>query len=343
MAPVSFFPTMYQRWSLADLLCNNSNNALDLIYQFPNLTALENIAVRSSGKLLVTLPTAPEIYQVDPFHPVKASLVHHFLNFTALLGIDEIEPDIFAVVVGTVDPLSPAPGSFSVWKVDLRTFETDDDGKVVKNATAKEIVAIPEGALLNGLISLPGTPFVLVADSGLGVVWRINLQTAEYIRALSSPLMTPPEGTVLGVNGIKIYAGELYFTNTLQEFFGKVPIHLRGNQAGTAAGEYSVVVRNGRADDFTFDKKGNAYIAQNYDNGIQLITPDGNITVIAGSTNSTVLESDAACIFSRTQRDRDTLYVVTDGGLSQTVPGTYREGGKIVAVHVDKLGISTGN
>ncbi|KAK8108963.1 hypothetical protein PG984_014764 [Apiospora sp. TS-2023a] len=329
-------------------LLDHGNDALNLIYQFPNLTALENIAVRSSGELLVTLPTAPELYQVDPFHPVKASLVYRFPNATALLGIDEIEHDVFAVVVGTVNPPTPVPGSFSVWRVDMRRFETNKDGSgsVVRGAAARVITAIPEAALLNGLIRLPGTPFILVADSGLGVVWRVHAQTAAYTQVLASALMRPPpgpDGGVLGVNGIRLFGGALYFTNTLQGLFGRVPIRGRGAGAGTAAGDYAVVARNGRADDFAFDARGNAYVAQNFDNGLQLITPDGRVSVVAGAKNSTALESDAACAFGRTPRDRDTLYVVTSGGLSETIPGTYREGGKIVAVHVDKLGISTGN
>ncbi|KAK8120807.1 hypothetical protein PG999_004927 [Apiospora kogelbergensis] len=323
---------------------DHGNDALNLIYQFPNLTALENVAVRFSGKLLVTLPTAPELYQVDPFHPVNASLVYRFPNATALLGIAEIDHDVFAVVVGTVNPPNPVPGSFSVWRVDMRQFETREDGSVVRKATARIITAIPEGALLNGLIRLPGTPFILVADSGLGVVWRVHTKTAAYTQVLASELMRPPpEGGVLGVNGIRIFGGALYFTNTLQGLFGRVAIRVHGPGAGTAAGEYTVVARNGRADDFAFDARGNAYVAQNFDNGIQLITPRGEVSVIAGAKNSTVLESDAACAFGRTPRDRDTLYVVTSGGLSETIPGTYREGGKIVAVHVDKLGIPTGN
>lgn len=146
---------------------NHVQDALNLIYQFLNLTALENVAVRSSGELLVTLPTAPELYQVDPFDPVNASLVYRFPIATALLGIDEIEHDFFAVVVGIVHPPSPVPGSFSVWWVDMRRFETRKDGSVLRGATARLITAIPEAALLNGLIRLPGTPFVLVADSQL--------------------------------------------------------------------------------------------------------------------------------------------------------------------------------
>jgi hypothetical protein len=83
-------------------------------------------------------------------------------------------------------------------------------------------------------------------------------------------------------------------------FFARAPIHFSGPEAGTAAGEYEVVVYNGPCDDFAFDRGGNAYIAQNFANGVQLVTPEGDVRVIAGSVNSTLLESDAALQFWRT-------------------------------------------
>jgi len=220
----------------------------------------------------------------------NASVVYHFPNATALLGINEIAPDVFAVVVGIVNPPTLVAGSFSVWEVDLRTFKADKHRNVLRNATDIPITAIPEAALLNGLVPLPGTPFILIADPGLAVVWRVNDKTAAYTQVLSSYLMTPPEGTVLGVNRIHIFTTYLYFTNTLKGLFGKVPIQLLGDNAGTATWDYSLVVRNGEGDDFTFDRNGNAYSAQNFDNVAQLITQDGTVSVIAGSKNSTVLE-----------------------------------------------------
>lgn len=319
--------------------------AIRTIYQFPNLTALEDIAVRSNGKLLVTLPTAPELYQVDPFHPINASLVYRFPNATALIGIAEFEPDIFAVAVGNVTPPHSIPGSYSVWKVDMRPFRSNAKGDVFASATVTKITAIPEATLLNGITPIaPGSPYILISESGLGVVYRLNTHTAEYIVSLSSDLMKPPPGSQLGINGIDIFSNYLYFINTFEfgGFFARVPIHFYGPEAGTAAGGYEVVVYNGPGDDFTFDRKGNAYIAQNFAGGVQLITPEGDVRVIAGNVNSTVLESDAALRFGRTERDRSVLYVVTSGGLSERVPGTYREGGKIIAVDVEKLGVDCG-
>src|SRR5712664_3696486 len=47
--------------------------------EFPNVTWIENIAVRSNGQLLVKPFTSPELYQIDPFQQSPTpKIVAHF-------------------------------------------------------------------------------------------------------------------------------------------------------------------------------------------------------------------------------------------------------------------------
>ncbi|RDL30999.1 uncharacterized protein BP5553_09788 [Venustampulla echinocandica] len=316
--------------------------AVRTVYQFPNLTSLENIAVRSNGQLLVAVISSAELYQVDPFNNKGASLVHRFPGALSTLGIAEVEPDIFAIIVANYTPGVPTVnGSGSIWRVDLRSFKCSDNGDVTSQPTVTKIASIPESLLPNGLALLaPGSPYILVADSGLGAVWRVNFHTGEYVKTLSHPLMLPsPEVDLkIGINGVHIFRSTLYFTNTVLDggFFAKVPIHLFGPNAGTAAGDYVVVSKNGFGDDFVMDKNGNAYIAQNVKSGVQLVTPDGKFSVIAGNENSTALAGDAALQFGRTTRDKNVLYVVTSGNSGILLPGL-PEGGKVVAIDIARL------
>lgn len=308
------------------------------IYQFPNETWVENIAVRSSGQLLVTLITTPDIYQVDPFSPSpSATLVHSFPDSISILGIAEIQPDVFAVVVGnwSTTTFSTTNGSYSVWKVDLRRFKTDSSGLATSKPTVSKITDISEASFLNGMTLLePSSPYLLISDSSLGVVWRLNYQTGKYKIVLDNALFKPVPGDIaLGINGVHTRNKYLYFTNSFQGLFGRVAI----SSSGTATGPYEVIAYNGVGDDFAFDGEGNAYVAQDPGDALEQITPDGKVTVLAGNTNSTILEGDTSAAFGRTWRDETILYVTTDGGIAGLVAGTSVVGGKVLAVDVGAL------
>jgi len=298
------------------------------VVQFPNTTWVENLAVRKNGNLLVTLLSAPELFQVDPASKgQQPQLVHQFANITALSGIAEVEKGVFAVAGGNISlaTLASVKGSWSVFKVDMRSAKSPSSAKVTK------IADIPEAQLLNGMIPLDQSGNVLISDSGAGVIWRVNTRSGDSKIVVDDPLMKPVAGApaAIGVNGIKIRKGTLFFTNTFGMTFNSVPIQ----KDGTAIGAAKTIVKNGVGDDFTFDKTGNAFVAQNPLNTLQKITPGGKqVTVVAGNLNSTQLAGPTAAQFGRTKRDGKTLYVTTNGGLAGPINGTIIEGGKVVAV-----------
>lgn len=200
-----------------------------------------------------------------------------------------------------------------------------------KGAQAAKITDIPEAIFLNGMTLIPKSSNILVADSGAGVVYAIDTSTGKYSVAVHDPLMKPVNGSQLGVNGIKIRDGSLYFTSTTQAVFAKVPISANGT-ASAAAKVISHVV----GDDFIFNSAGNALVATNIGNSLDLVTTSGawtgNTSVVVGNVNSTTLAGSTAAEFGRTQHDRGVLYVTTTGGLASPVNGTYTEGGKVVAI-----------
>jgi hypothetical protein len=316
----------------------NSKFPIQTIYEFPNETWVENIAVRSSGKLLVTTITSPSLHQIDPFSSAPASLIHSFPHAKSALGIAEIQPDIFAVITGnwSTETFSTTNGSYSLWKIDLTGFECDDFGRDIAIPDVTKIADIPEASFLNGLtLAALSSPYLLAADSGLGVVWSINHYTGEYRVVLENELLKPASGqiTVLGINGLHTREGYLYFTNSFQYIFARVPI----SPQGTATGPYEVVANIGLADDFAFDKDGNAYITQDPGDALEQVNPAGKVTVLAGNTNSTVLEGDTAAAFGRTKQDGNTLYVVTNGGIAGRPAGSSIVGGKVLAVDIPEL------
>lgn len=298
--------------------------------QFPNNTWIENVAVRSNGLVLVTLVTSPEIYQIDPFElNPKLELVATFPDAEAVLGIQEIEEDVFAITKGNFSIFTGHGDarSWSVWKVDFRH-------RILP--LISRIADVPEAMFLNGITTVrEGSDIVLIADSVGGVIWRLNVKTASYDVVLNTTA-TQPIGTVLtggfGVNGVHTRGGFLYFTNTNLGFF-RVPVH----RDGTIAGAVEELAEFIRGDDFTFDPEGTAYVARGAVDLISKVFPDGSVVPLQYENTDGVLleEGNTGIQFGRMKKDRRTLYVSTNGGLSGLVNGTYVQGGRLLAIHLD--------
>jgi hypothetical protein len=310
---------------------------LHTVYQFPNTTWVESITVRSNGALLVTLVSRPELYLIDPQRRHPPILVCRFPNATALLGIDEVAPDEFAVVVGnwSIPTFSSTPGSYSIWTV---TFSN----KGSNHAEMRRVTPIPEANFLNGLATLDtSTGTVLVGDAGAGLVYRVSVRTGEYavvLQDVASMGTDPTNPTHSGINGLKVHDGYAYYTNTVKTLFGRVQIDPR---KGTAIGPYEILATPGAMDDFDFTPNSSStnwvvYATGHPNNVLLRITPDGNWTTVLGAPNSTLIEGPTACKFGRTDRDGRILYIVTDGGLAHPLNGFVQDG-EVIAAAVDEL------
>jgi len=309
-----------------------------VIYQFPNPTWIENIAVRPNGLLLLNLATSPDMYMLDP-ETQAARLIYTFPNALSVSGITEVSPDVFAVAVGnfSIATGSSVKGSYSVWKVDFNSkFNSNikEQNDNVVPAVAK-VVDIPEAILLNGMETLTGCKNkVLVADSGLGVVWKVDVSSGKYEIVIQIPEMSPPATAKLqiGINGLHLLNNYLYWTNSEANTFYRAKVDQGGSLVpGTTV---EPLANPGTfMDDFILDDGGNAWITTNSPANLLLVlTADGKLVTVDGSQYQLTVAGDTACRFGRKQTDRKTLYVVTDGALTAPVNGTVVEGGKVVAV-----------
>lgn len=207
-----------------------------------------------------------------------------------------------------------------MWKLDLQNG--------LANST--KITTIPEAVLLNGVTTLGENGSILVADSGAGVVYRVDTKSGKYAIVLDDPTMKQAVNATLqiGINGLHIRDKYLYYTSSTQGIFARIPIHPNG----TAAGAAQIIAHNGLDDDFTFDRAGNAYVATNSENTLQKITPAGNVTVVAGNINSILLAGSTAAQFGRTAEDSSVLYVTTDGHFTNAAGVTVSGTGGVVAI-----------
>ncbi|KAL9577994.1 MAG: hypothetical protein Q9212_006006, partial [Teloschistes hypoglaucus] len=144
-----------------------------LVYQFPNGTWLEALAVRPAGTILTTLLTSPDLYLIHPdTNNPSPKLIHHFSSHTSLLGITETTPDTFFVIAANYSEeiRSAAPGSSAIYSVHFPNPHTTDP--IVSLAAN-----LPRDTIIpNGLTAL-NAHTLLVADSRKGNIISVDTLT----------------------------------------------------------------------------------------------------------------------------------------------------------------------
>ena len=310
---------------------------LTSIHSFTPGTWLENLAVRANGQILATLLTTPQVYQVDPnpsaAHP--STLVHTFPDYLGCLGIAELGSDIFYVVTGnfSISAVTSTPGSYSVWKLNMAGFTAGG-----APTTATKVADFPQSVFLNGMTTLQNGAgnTLLIADSGAGAVWSLNVKTGAVDKIITDPLMAPTSGATLpvGINGLKVRDQSLYFSNTDQALIGKVDLNADGSAKGPAV---TVVGNAPGADDFQFDPRGDIFIAG--DNAVRFHgVSDGSSGPPLVVTNSSLVVGSTAAEFGRLHGDLGSVYVTTNGGQAQYFSPQFTNPGRIVKVDVSAAG-----
>lgn len=305
--------------ALAQALGLSHNPNIREIHRFPNGTWVENIAAHPSGNLLVTLVNTPELWEVVPSTGPgnsSAQLVHHFAQADSVNGIAELLPNVYAVIA-----------SNSVWKVVYMSNH--------ENVPAPAHVAKLPAGTLNGMAALDdGARSVAISDSELGLVWRLDTHTGNYTVIHQDDTMAPTDDLdlQLGINGLRIGNGYLYYNNSPKRIFCRVRID---GSTGEALGPYEVVSRDVMADDFAIGPHGVGYLAGLIDNVVTRVFPNGTHNVIAGAHGSKELMTATSAAFGRTQSDYRTLYITTGGESEHPVDNTSTRGGKVMALSVD--------
>lgn len=216
MKPIIFLPTFLSISFLSPISSVlaaptlPSTPLINIVYEFPINTWVENLAVRANGNILTTLITSPQVWEVDPFTKT-AELIYTFPHAASALGIGEFLPDVFAVAVGNWSDVTgtATPRSWSIWVVDF-------SGSKGHGPQVHKVTDMPEAEFLNGMTVLPTLPdTVLVSDSDKGVIWRVNAVTGDYSVVIANEDLKPNTTAVLelGVNGIRYRDGYVHFVN----------------------------------------------------------------------------------------------------------------------------------
>ncbi|CDM29942.1 hypothetical protein DTO013E5_8346 [Penicillium roqueforti] len=310
------------------------NVKVETIFQFPNNGSwIDNMVVRSDGNLLLTRLDTPEVWNFDTTTG-NATLAYSFPNVTSCFGISEIEDDVFAVVVGNFSPktFQPGPGSFSVHKLDFTKIDAEDNERAPKLPMASEIIAMPEAEALNGMATFSqGSNLVLIADSPKGVIWKVDTKTGDYSVALDDTTMAPAEGQALplGVNALTILGDYVYYTGTTRMVYCRVKV----DKDVKPIGDFEVIASGFLPDNVEMTEDGIAYIPTAPQNSVVRLTPSGQISLVTGGQVSTQLAGPSS---ARLSKDRQVLYVGTNGGQIAPVLGSFIEPAKIVKISFEK-------
>lgn len=266
------------------------------LWNFTTYIDIENSILRSNGHILFTTLTNPQLYTLDPAASTPtAEVVDALPGVTALTGIAEVAPDVFAVIGGV-------RGSYNYTSETI--FTVDFTGTSANATVVKTVATLPDAVMLNGMATLPSNPNVLViADSRLGCLWRVDITTGAVAKSFSSTLMNATAGAAqpIGIDGLKISddGAYAYFSNVNREYLGRLPIYDNGTVL-VATGDIEVVTEFPGTDDWDdFQLNGTvAYGAQDpsYLSKVDLETGElevvANITEISGGPTSVLLAGD---------------------------------------------------
>ena len=272
---------------------------------------LENIAIRSNGDLLINSFDSGRIYTLSPSDEhVEAKVLVKVPEVEQLTGIAEVAPDVYVVTGGVQgdEGFAFKNGSARAAIVSLNTCGSE--------GASVRIIANVDSLMLNGMVALPSQPHVILSvDSIGGRMFRIDTQSGHAEVAWSDEQLGPgpdPQIVPLGANGLDIFEGHLYFTNSERGFYGRVKIA----ENGDLDGDFEEIWHRpegstGAPDDFDMTRDGVGYVTLQRDSLLRIKLNGEMETLLSPDKGDVKLESPTAVALSEGE---EVLYIVTGGG-----------------------------
>lgn len=269
------------------------------LFDFAALETPESIAVDVQGNLYVSLALTGEIRRIAPdgtrstfaVLPLGApplTFCGPFFNAVTGITLDK-HGNLYASLV------SCDAAERGVWKI-------------YPDGSTELLANLPLESIPNGIAWYRKA--VYVADSTLGVIWRVPEDGGEPEIWLDHPFLKglpTPVGVAAGVNGLQIFRGDVYVSNSGQGTIVVIPVE-PGGAAGDPALHATLPAGIG-CDDFALDVRGSVYCGTGPTGLLLRIDPDGSHEVLLSGADG--LDGPTAAAFGRTGRDRFTLFITS--------------------------------
>lgn len=278
-------------------------------FDFADGQTPENITLLPNGSADVSLSLAREIAHVGLHGKVRV------LATLPVPGSGAVTPVIKGAFVGGI----VRAGNGTVYFLYAAgTATLTGVWELHPGSGPRRIAALPANSLPNGLALDAAHGYLYVADSVLSTVWRIPVTGGRAIAWATGPALAP--AGYLGANGIKVWGGAVWVSNTDHGTAVRIPV----TRHGTTGWARVVASGLGGIDDFAFTGRGDTLIAAlDQPNMVALVRPNGTHTIVLTATDGlqspsaiavrgcTVYVTDAAY---NTGKDPDLLTAHLTGG-----------------------------
>ena len=259
----------------------------------------ESLEVDRDGNLYLSLSFSGEIRKIAPngnqstvaVLPIgpPLSFCGVFLNAIGPITLDR-DGTLYASV------LACDPANRGVWKIS-------PDGDMERLAT------LPLTGLPNGIARFRDHLFV--ADTILGLIWRVPVAGGTAEVWLDDPLVAPAGPGAGAANGMKLFRNELLVSNTGKGTIVAIPLRADGSHGTPRV--YATLPAGFGCDDFDVDVLGRVYCATAPGNTVVRLDRDGTSEAVL--TQADGLDIPTAARFGKQGTDRFDLYV-TSGSYS---------------------------
>lgn len=265
---------------------------VDVAFDATALETPESVAFDLQGNMYVSLALTGEIRKIAP---------------------DGTQTSLAFLPLGVADPNAPLPGIMGA--IDIRIDGTlfvsvasaDPAAKGVYSVSptgvTTQLTTLPPNALPNGIALRFG--LLHVADSALGVVWRVPVEGGPAEVWIDDPNLLAVPGPIAiapGANGIQFFRREAYVCNSSAGTIWAYPVDRHGD-----AGSGRLHAENVPCDDFAFDIRGNLFVTTDPFNTLILVRPDGTQEILLDASDG--LDGPTAAAFGRVFGERRTLYI----------------------------------